>query len=208
MSRDLVAIDLGSAFAGCARFDGETLLWAETWKIKGKPKDHPGLRWRRLRAFLEALERPTHIAYEKVRMHMSSFVKCPKCGVIKATVGRGRTLRCAKCRSKARRIERMNVDAAHAYGAGEAELMAWCCPFNIVPIEIHTSAVKKAAVGKGSGPGTQKKNILAAARARWPQVEFDTDDASDAAFIGLSAAQGLGWVTTPGTNQQLFEEPP
>lgn len=204
MSYRLVAVDLGSAFAACARFSGENLLWAKTWKLRSKKSEHPGAKWERFWNLLQALEPPSYVAYEKVQAHTSSGVKCQKCGTIKSTIGAGRSLKCAKCKSRAKLIQRMNVDAAHAYGAGEALLLAWSYRLAVVPLEIHTSAVKLAAVGKGGGFGTAKADVLAAARSRWPAVEFETHDAADAAFVGLAALYDLGWAPRPGASMDLF----
>ena len=205
----LVGVDLGSVMAGCSRFEGSELAWAKPWKLRTYRKgEHPGTKWARLRGFLEALDQPDYVAYEKVVMHQSSAVNCSRCGNLRKGQyrGRGAGLRCAKCGNRAARRTRMNVDAAHAYGAGEALLLEWCFGFGVTPIEIHTSAVKIAAVGKGGGAGTAKEDILLAARARWPGVEFKNHDVADAAFIGLAAAQQLGWIVPRGTTQPLFQQ--
>src|SRR6201999_495048 len=85
-----------------------------------------------------------------------------------------------------------NVDAAHAYGGGEAILLAFCAEHGIELISVTVAAVKNAA-GKGGGPGTDKDAVLEAAEERWGGLHlFPTYDAADAAFIGLAAMIGLG----------------
>ena len=79
------------------------------------------------------------------------------------------------------------VDAAHAYGAAKGVLLAWCELQRLEFCSVPIAALKRAAVNKGGGSGTGKKEVLAAARERWPHHKFKTDDASDAAFVGLAA---------------------
>lgn len=54
------------------------------------------------------------------------------------------------------------------------------------------SDVKRAATGKGGGKGTAKADMLRAARARWPHLVFEDDNAADAAFIGRALRVELG----------------
>ena len=197
MNELLVSVDLGSVTFGGAGFSKSGLLWVQSWKLRGGSNEHPGARWQRLREILGSLERPTQVAYEKVAMHASSTLECAaKCGRLREpeVTRHGRNLMCRRCGSSARRVQRMNVAAAHAYGAGEAMLMEWCFTVGVVPVEVHTSAVKAAATGKGGGAGTAKADIVAAAHQRWPGVTFPTPDAADAAFVGLAAARSLGWA--------------
>ncbi len=195
----LIALDLGSTIAGCAIFEQDQLVRVETWRLrkrkrKGQEKEeHPGAKWMRFREHLNTLGEPDYVAYEKVRMHSSSFIRCPRCGIIKNHVGTGKQRRCTTCGGPATRIPRANVDAAHAYGGCEAFLLEWCWEIGVIPIEIHTTAVKQVATGKGAGSGTAKADIVKAAKRRWPGIKF-TPDAADAAFVGLAAALELGWV--------------
>lgn len=205
-ARRIVGLDFGSVNFGVAEFVGAELVWASAVRISGSGAEHPGLRWQRLRELLLSLNRPSHVAYEEVLMHVSNTVECQRCGRIKATTGRGRNLRCARCRGQARRVERMNVKAAHAYGAGEGLALEWACSVGAEVVPVHTTAVKLAALGKGGGAGTGKPEMLAAARERWAGVEFETHDAADAAFTGLAAAYKLGWAHPPGITMELFEE--
>lgn len=193
----LLAVDLGATVTGWAIFRDGLLSSVGVWRVKRSQGEHPGERYSRLRRRLLDLKRvssirPDHVAYEKVQMHASSTVRCSKCGVIRNTTGRGKSLRCGKCGGPAFRQRMMNTLAAHAYGATEAYLHEYCFDLLIEPMEVHTSAVKKAATGKGAGKGTKKSDILAAARERWPDHKFKTDDAADAAFIGLHAVRELG----------------
>jgi hypothetical protein len=183
--------------------DTGRLEWAITWRLQRGTKEHPGMRWVKLRGHLACLSGATAVAYERVEAHASSYVYCNTHGAIKATVGYGRGLRCARCMRPVARRQRMNVAAAHSYGACEGLLLEWCCNLGLVPSEVHTSAVKTTAVGKGAGAGTKKPDILAAARARWPEIDFSDDNAADAAFIALTAARRLGWAPLASSQRML-----
>lgn len=194
----LLAVDLGATVTGWSIFVQGRLSSVGIWKLKRSPKEHPGERYSRLRQRLIDLGRvsqvrPSHVAYEKVHMHVSSSMKCPSCGSVKigGSTGRGKSRRCM-CGAPIVRKSMPNTLAAHAYGATEGYLLEYCFSLGLTPIEVHTSAVKKAATGKGGGKGTKKSDILTAAAARWPTHTFRTDDAADAAFIGLAAARRLG----------------
>lgn len=89
--------------------------------------------------------------------------------------------------------------AAQVYGAGLGTLRSWAVERGIPCQPIPVSAVKRAATGKGGGPGTDKEAVLAAARTRWPELVF-TEDSADSAFAGVAALVELGfpvWVPAP-----------
>lgn len=163
----IFAVDLGSERCGWAYLDGSDLLSVGVWRLRTKRVQSWGVRWlvfeRRLAEVVQVSGLTIDlVAFEEVRNHSSRSA--------------GRT--------------RMNVDAAHAYGAAKGHLLAWCERHGMEFTGVTVQDVKYAAVGKRGGRGTSKDDVLAAARERWPRHLFETDDAADAAFIGI-AAQGL-----------------
>lgn len=217
----ILALDLGGSFVGWATlFAGPgapaDLTGVGTWSIADRNrKESPGVRWIRLRQKLDealASGRPDMIVYEEVRAHVSPVAEQP-------TSAAERILRLT--REGYKRAEQlppgdrsvmqaafddiagvaltihkprpMNVDAAHAYGAAEGILLAWCAENGLEVKSQPIATVKAAATGKGGGPGTAKEDVLAAARARWGAIHtFSGYDAADAAFIGLAALIELG----------------
>lgn len=171
----LLAVDLGSSKAGWAYYVGPELLSAGTWDLEPKRHQSRGMRWLRLRAALESVPDVSGltvelVAYEEVRRHSSRLPG-------------GK--------------EVMNVAAAHAYGAAEGVLLAFCEARGLQFTSVAIGDIKRAATGKGGGAGTDKAAVYDAAAARWPRIfpaqerapEFD---AADAAFIGLATLIELG----------------
>jgi len=223
----ILALDLGGSFVGWARLlarpgGGADLTGVGTWSIADRNrKESPGVRWIRLRQKLDealASGRPDLCAYEEVRAHMSPAADEP-------TTAAERILRLAREGYKRSRtlppgdraaIEAVlddiagvaatihkprptNIAAAHAYGAAEGILLAWCAENQLEVKSQPIASVKMAALGKGGGSGTGKEEVLAAARARWGAVHsFPGYDASDAAFIGLAALIELGLAPATG----------
>lgn len=72
------------------------------------------------------------------------------------------------------------VDAAHVYGALRGTLTKICeqqkLPYSGIPV----GTIKKFATGNG---GAKKEAMLAVARAKWPHLNFPTDDVADAIWI-------------------------
>lgn len=177
----IFAVDLGSDRAGWAYLDtearaGRELLSAGLWRLQTARTESKGVRWLRFRRLLdEAVDisrlRIDLVAYEEVRNHGSSrMVSDRKTG-------------------RPRREVMFNVAAAHAYGAAEAELLAWCEGRRLEFASVTVAEIKSAATGKGGGKGTAKGDVLAAAARRWQRATFETDDVSDAAFIALAACR-------------------
>lgn len=173
----VLAVDLGSSKTGWAYFAGPELLSAGTWDLEPKRHQSRGMRWLRLRAALDSVLDVSGlavdlVAYEEVRRHSSR-------------TGDGREI--------------MNVAAAHAYGAAEGCLLAWCEVRNLNFTSTTIGDIKRAATGKGGGAGTDKAAVYDAAVARWPRLfpprQDGTEpeyDSSDAAFIGLATLYELG----------------
>jgi Holliday junction resolvasome RuvABC endonuclease subunit len=165
------AVDLGAKLTGWAVLSGtlppgRELLSVGTWHLEPKGRTQtPGVRWLRLRTYLDQVLdvsriAPDLVAYEEVRNHTS-----------RAAGGR----------------PTFNVSAAHAYGAAEGVLLAWAAARGLEVLSVPVADIKRAALGKGGGKGTGKAEVLAAARERWPFHRFETDDAADAAWIGVAA---------------------
>lgn len=172
----VLSIDLGGERVGRSFFKSEPgrepqLLDVGVWLIQHRSRtESPGVRWLRLRQYLDEVFtvsglRPDLVAYEEVRSHTSHRPGGPPT---------------------------FNVFAAHAYGAGQGILLAWCAQNGLEVKSQPIATIKAAATGKGGGPGTDKAAVLAAARLRWPFNEFVDDNASDSAFIGLAALIELG----------------
>ncbi len=68
--------------------------------------------------------------------------------------------------------------AAHAYGGYLAHLTAWCIQNSIPYSGIPVQTIKKHALGKGSGKGTKKDDMMhAAAEKGWSPANDDEADA-------------------------------
>jgi Holliday junction resolvasome RuvABC endonuclease subunit len=78
--------------------------------------------------------------------------------------------------------------AAHAYGGLRAIMLNCCAQRGIPYLPINVQHVKVAA---GLPPAGKKAQVLAAARLRWPGVDFATDDEADARWIAEAAATKL-----------------
>jgi Holliday junction resolvasome RuvABC endonuclease subunit len=220
----LLALDLGGAIVGWATLgpDPPYLASVGAWSISDRNrKESPGVRWIRLRQKLdEALVagRPDLCVYEEVRAHMAHVPEKLSAGGEKVkTVAVHLRRQCydlplatqALFRPILDELDRaiatlkqppaMNTDAAHAYGAAEGILLAWCAENGLEVKSQPIASVKAAATGKGGGPGTGKEEVLAAARVRWGGVHaFPGYDAADAAFIGLAALIELGMAPATG----------
>lgn len=165
------SVDLGSARTGWAYMDGSDLLSVGVWQLTSHRQQSWGVRWMVLAQRLEEVISVSGlqidlVAFEEVRNHTSRV--------------KGRVT--------------MNVNAAHAYGASKAHLLTWCERHKLEFTSVTIQDVKGAATGKRGGKGTAKADVLSAARARWRHHQFETDDAADAAFVGLAAQLGLGWI--------------
>ena len=164
------SVDLGSRLVGWAYHGESGLVSAGVWNLEPRRSQSRGVRWLRFRRLLDDVVEISRlpidlVAYEEVRAHVSRGKKGEP---------------------------RMNVAAAHAFGASEAMLQAWCEERRLDFTSVQISAVKTAALGKGGGKGTSKKEVLAAAKARWPHLVFEDDNAADAAFIGRAVRIELG----------------
>lgn len=67
------------------------------------------------------------------------------------------------------------TDAAHVYGGLLATLTSWCESHDIPYRGVPVSAIKRAATGKGGGPGTKKEHMIAAAQAAGQQITDDNE---------------------------------
>lgn len=96
-------------------------------------------------------------------------------------------------------LELVAVEQAHHRGGAATEyaigivthVQSWCAEVGVEHLVVHGSAVKKAATGRGNA---DKAAMVAAAIARWPGWEPETDDEADARFIAVAAAAELGRV--------------
>jgi hypothetical protein len=65
-----------------------------------------------------------------------------------------------------------------------AEVEAACTERGIEYVGFRPSELKKLALGKGGGPGTDKKAMVAAANLRWPTLPLKmTHNLADALFV-------------------------
>lgn len=142
--------------------------------------------------------------------------------IVTATVGAGPPGKDKTKRAMTRRVCHLidqiepafeGVDAVGieglAYSAGNSS--AWVlayvwgrvielCERHDVPLTVvATSAVKKFAVGKGAGPGTDKDHVLAAAIKLFPAADLDSNNEADAAIVGATVCQQLGLPILPVT---------
>lgn len=96
-------------------------------------------------------------------------------------------------------LELVAVEQAHHRGGAATEyaigilthVQSWCAEVGVEHLVVHGSAVKKAATGRGNA---DKAAMVAAAIARWPGWEPETDDEVDARWIAEVAAAELGRV--------------
>ena len=75
------------------------------------------------------------------------------------------------------------TQAAHVYGALHGHLTALCEERGVAYKGFPVATVKRKALGKGGGKGTDKDAMLAAARVRWPELEVEDDNVADALFV-------------------------
>ncbi len=83
----------------------------------------------------------------------------------------------------------LGTDAAHIYGGIVASITAECEARGIPYCGIPIATIKKAATGRGNA---DKAAMVAAAAARWPGWEPETDDEADARWIAEAAAAEFG----------------
>lgn len=74
----------------------------------------------------------------------------------------------------------MGVDAAHVYGGLMAVLTEECETRKIPYQGIPVGTIKRAATGKGNA---DKAAMIAAAKAKWPEVQILDDNHADALHI-------------------------
>jgi hypothetical protein len=165
-----LGIDLASRKVGWAVYLGYRLAAAGTWDIEASigPGEGTGARWAAL------LNRLQHVA-DLYEIGPSGWVVAYE----EVTFSSSGGYRAAQC-----------------WGAAEGVLELWLHQRGIKPGQVqrvHVADVKMLATRKGGGVGTDKKAILAAARARadWKHIEFRDDNAADAAFVALAALMGL-----------------
>lgn len=80
----------------------------------------------------------------------------------------------------------MGVDAAHIYGGIVAVLTSWCEEHKAPYLAIPVPTIKKHATGKGNA---NKDLMIAAAKARWPDIHLVDDNQADAMWIATVAAE-------------------
>lgn len=100
-----------------------------------------------------------------------------------------------------------------AYSAGNAN--AWMLAYvwgrvielagdHGLPVTVvATSARAKFAVGKGSGPGTDKDHVLAAAIKAFPGADVSSNNEADAAWVGAAVCHQVGMPVLPVTKYRL-----
>ena len=78
------------------------------------------------------------------------------------------------------------------------------CERHDVPLTlVGTSQVKKFALGKGAGPGTDKDHVLAAAIRLFPAAGLDSNNEADATVAGAAICQQIGKPILPVTQYRL-----
>ncbi len=83
----------------------------------------------------------------------------------------------------------LGTDAAHIYG-GIVAIISEHCEHNKIPYQgVPVGTIKKFATGKGNA---NKEAMLAAARARWPEVDIKDDNQADALFLWAWAVEEYG----------------
>ena len=72
------------------------------------------------------------------------------------------------------------TDAAQIYG-GIVAIITEICEQQLIPYQgVPVGTIKKFATGKGN---SNKEAMLAAARAKWPEVDIKDDNQADALFL-------------------------
>lgn len=78
------------------------------------------------------------------------------------------------------------------------------CERHGTPVTIvGTSQRAKYAVGKGSGPGTDKDHVLAAAIKLFPEADLSSNNEADALIVGAATCQRLQRPILPVTQYRL-----
>jgi Holliday junction resolvasome RuvABC endonuclease subunit len=100
-----------------------------------------------------------------------------------------------------------------AYSAGNANawVLAWVFGRVVELVEKHglpltvvgTSQRAKFALGKGSGPGTDKDHVLAAAIKLFPHADLSSNNEADAVIVGAACAQRLEHPILPVTQYRI-----
>ena len=161
----ILAIDPGASCGWCVR-DGEHIHGSGTWDLGVQRNEGGGMRYLRLRTFMLEIHEATPlklIAYEEVRNHTS--------------------------RNLATKKITFNVDAAHAYGGYQGEILKFSEEYGVPATAFPVGTIKKKATGKGNA---NKEKMLAAAQERWPQLNVDSFDQADALWISECAHQKHG----------------
>ena len=81
-----------------------------------------------------------------------------------------------------------------------------CEKYDVPLIVVGTSQVKKYALGKGAGPGTDKDHVLAAAIKRWPEAGINSNNEADATVVCAVGCRYLGFPIdqVPKVNQEIM----
>jgi Holliday junction resolvasome RuvABC endonuclease subunit len=96
---------------------------------------------------------------------------------------------------------------AFSAGNSSAWVLAWvfgrcielCAKHNVPVVTVGTSQVKKFALGKGSGPGTDKDHVLAAAIKTFPAANLSSNNEADSLWVGAAVAQYIDRPIVPVT---------
>ncbi|QPX62122.1 RuvC-like resolvase [Mycobacterium phage Indlovu] len=78
-----------------------------------------------------------------------------------------------------------------------------CEKYGLPVTVVGTSQRAKFAVGKGSGPGTDKDHILAAAIKLFPQADISSNNEADALIVGAATAARLEKPILPTTQYRI-----
>ena len=138
---------------------------AGAWKLRAGNVQTPGIPYLRLRGHLDQIDSSgiALVAYEDVKRH-----------------------------GRPGQRGGSNTAAAQAYGGARAILWTWAGERGLDYVGVAVGSIKKAALGKGGGKGTGKAEMMAAAEARWPRFAPWSEDAADAAFVGVAASLAVG----------------
>ena len=167
LQMNILGIDPGTSCGWALRHADGRVISSGTWDLAPKRHEGGGMRFVRLRTYLrETLPECDMVAYEEVRRHLG-------------------------------------VDAAHIYGGIVATIAAECearrLPYSAFPV----ASINKHATGSGT-PAARKKGqpkppkgagklaMIAAARARWPEIAIVDDNHADALWIADLAATLYG----------------
>lgn len=165
----ILGIDPGTKCGWAVLQDG-TVVASGVWDLSAKRHEGGGMRFVRLRCYLEEVAGLgiDAVGYEEVRSHSRRDEKT------------GRMV--------------FGVDAAHVYGGIVATLAAWCesrtpvLPYRAVPV----GTIKKLATGKGNA----KKSLMVTAAVSRFGCKPKDDNEADALFIALALGDELRWSAT------------